>query len=247
MNINYSVIEHASSGLNIFVDPSLAIKEYRTYRKGVFGWLADEFVKQLPKESKDEDVMSAVMTGQDKAGNALPPNTMYRDKITMTLLGINVYNNVRFSEKYKANDYYEVIGFNPDYEPDEQGFTQLMSFIMPINRWDDPIHELTSKLLANAFKTYFATHKTATGFNGSPEMVRALVRTVEFNITRRKTNYGVVGFVQPTLVPADLVSAVGEELVMSWLEANDYVVPTNPRYQAAATDEGETLYDQTAF
>lgn len=215
---------------------SVAGLEYRTFRKGTFGWALDKYVRSLPKESKDEDLAHAFFTGTDSAtGATLADNTIIKDKIELVLLGVHRYNNVKFSEQYAANDYYEVIGFNMS----SVGMIGVTSFIVPIGNWEDPIGDMVNELYSEAFKDYYQSSGNTDGFEDSEQYIGALVKPVRFVIDKRKTNFGVIGYVKPTIIASTPETIELASLAYNWLEANGGEAPVNQRYLPKQEEEEE--------
>lgn len=228
-NATFTVVRSNNGELKAITNPSIAIKEYRTFRKGVFGWVEDAFVKQFSKDDKDEALNRAFFNEINMlTGEPLKPGTVIKDSVDLVLIGINRYNNVRFSEQYTPNDYYEILGFNMNEELNEMGLLNVMSFILPIGKYDDPIKDLGNTLLANAFRAYYAATQDTDSFNQSEEMVTAMIRPVRFTIDRSKTSYGVIGYVKPSLL--EPAHPELESLAYEWLMANGAKVPVNDRY-----------------
>ena len=239
-NSTFNVVHSDNDEFKAITNPSIAIKEYRTFRKGVFGWVEDAFVKQLDKDTKDESLNRAFFNDINVlTGEPLKPGTVIKDSVDMVLIGINRYNGVRFSEQYAPNDYYEILGFNMNEEPNEMGLLNVMSFILPIGKYDDPIKDLGNTLLANAFRTYYAKTQDTDHFDQSEEMVTAMIRPVRFTIDRRKTGYGVIGYVKPSLL--EPAQPELESLAYEWLMANGAKVPVNSRYMPKTVNEADTI------
>lgn len=217
---------------------SVAGLEYRTFRKGTFGWALDKYVRELPKESKDEDLAHAFFTGTDRAtGSPLADNTIIKDKIELVLIGVNRYNNVKFSEQYAANDYQEVIGFNMCAGADSSGLIGVTSFIVPIGNWEDPIGNMVNEMYSAAFKDYYQSSGSTDGFEFSEQYKLALIKPVRFGIEKRKTNFGMIGYVKPTVIASTPETTELASLAYNWLEANGGEPPVNQRYLQKREEE----------
>lgn len=234
----FNVVSSDKGTTKAITNPSIAIREYRTFRKGVFGWVEDAFVKQLDKETKDE-ILSRSFFNDINAltGEPLKSGTIIKDYVDLVLIGINRYDNVRFSEQYAPNDYYEILGFNIDEETDEMGLRNVMSFILPIGKYEDPIKDLINTLLADAFRHYYSQTKDTDHFDESEDIVTAMIRPVRFKIDRRKTGYGVIGYVKPSLL--EPAQPELQSLAYEWLMANGAKVPVNPRYAGRKEEKEE--------
>lgn len=239
-NCTFNVVSSDKGTAKAIANPSIAIREYRTFRKGVFGWVEDAFVKQLDKETKDE-ILSRSFFNDINAltGEPLKPETIIKDYVDLVLIGINRYDNVRFSEQYAPNDYYEILGFNINEETNEMGLRNVMSFILPIGKYEDPIKDLINTLLANAFRAYYAKTQDTDHFDESEDIVTAMIRPVRFTIDRRKTGYGIIGYVKPSLL--EPAQPELESLAYEWLMANEGKVPVNPRYMPKTRPEVEAI------
>jgi hypothetical protein len=222
--MNFNKVSSKELQLSAFINPALAIRQYRMFRKGITGWVSEELIRKIDKEYEDKDETLAYLnaTGvlaEDEA--PVEPDDFIKEQFNATVVGVVRHNSLKLS-KFEAKAYNEIFCF-PHEQDATNDIATIMSFLSPCGKFDDAIDKMVQRSTKR-----FAMTQPLGGDDVNQRCMMFAIQAVKFMLVRNKTAYGMIAFLHTAdCTSSKAIQDAYHSLACEWLVANEFKLPKN--------------------